>query len=130
MPEQADLDQDFAHPLQAHFVGDGQTNLLWSPWKKRERPVRQVLHALFTFTSGVHVWRRATERSLFSDEASLERCEAYIATHTAFAIEIAPRLLSGDYLTPSGEAIVRGVVDRLSQSNEPRRETAPNVESS
>ena len=106
------------------FEGNGQSPLLWSPWKQTLRPARQVLHALFTFTAGVHVWQRALEQSILTGEAIRAQCDAYVQTHSGYAWDVGPRLLKGSALSSDGKDLVRGILERLRTA---RPERAPSA---
>ncbi|WP_420642435.1 aKG-HExxH-type peptide beta-hydroxylase [Candidatus Leptofilum sp.] len=89
---------------------DGRTPLLFSPWKDRNRPIRQVIHALMTFSAG----GVALKQTLDIPRVSSSRVEGwavdYWRENLSFAKDTEKVLINSGALTKEGELLVKSIV--------------------
>jgi hypothetical protein len=95
------------------WCGDGQSDLLYSPWKRRARPIRQVVHALFTFSAGGLVWARLLRLAAVRDQEVHRIGRSYLEENVAAAIQARSALSASGLLTNDGHVLVDTTVERL-----------------
>lgn len=97
------------------YQGNGNEVTLFSPWKQRARPLRQVLHALYTFSAGAAVWMKLIELPFLKQKAILPIAEKYCRENLEFALSAQSALLELNSLTPKGKEFVENCVHNLKQ---------------
>jgi len=88
---------------------------LFSPWKQRLRPIRQVVHALVTFSAAAMTWSRILDLS-FVTKSVRSFAAAEIRRTTAACDATIRDLRDSDALTPFGLALVSECYSRLCRS--------------
>ncbi len=97
------------------YVGGGNNVTLFSPWKQRARPLRQVLHALFTFSAGAAVWMKLLDVESLDRRVLLPIAEEYCKENMGFAFQAQEDLYKLGSLTPEGKEFVEQCVFNLKQ---------------
>ena len=95
------------------YTTDGNSPEVFSPWKNRDRPLRQVIHALMTFSAGAAVWAKLVSSPWFSSEKLYSEAESYWAETLGFAEIAYQGLIKSETLTDAGKLLVSACVDRL-----------------
>lgn len=100
----------------ALYTTDGNTPEVFSPWKQRKRPLRQVIHALLTFSAGASVWSKLVSSPLPLSEDAYLQAEQYWSETLGFANQAYQDLMETEALTSDGLLLVSTCVDHLSNS--------------
>lgn len=95
------------------YTTDGNSPEVFSPWKNRARPLRQVIHALLTFSAGAAVWAKLVSSPWFSSEKLYSEAESYWVETLGFADIAYQGLIKSEALTDAGKVLVSAGVDRL-----------------
>ena len=95
------------------YFGDGQLPEVFSPWKNRMRPLRQVIHALFTFSAGAEVYVRLMECGYANTQDAQEHARLYLIENMQFAEIGCKELFNSEGLTGDGKELVSACVDNL-----------------
>ena len=95
------------------YITDGNSPQVFSPWKNRDRPLRQVIHALITFSAGAAVWAKLVSSPWFSSEKLYSEAESYWVETLSFADVAYQGLIKSETLTDAGKLLVSACVDNL-----------------
>ncbi|MEG4856295.1 HEXXH motif-containing putative peptide modification protein [Microcoleus sp. K1-B6] len=95
------------------YTTDGNSPEVFSPWKNRDRPLRQVIHALLTFSAGAAVWAKLVSSPWFSSEKLYSEAESYWVETLNFADIAYQGLIKSESLTDAGKVLVSSCVDNL-----------------
>ena len=95
------------------YTTDGNSPEVFSPWKNRDRPLRQVIHALLTFSAGAAVWAKLVSSPWFSSEKLYSEAESYWVETLSFADIAYQGLIKSESLTDAGKVLVSSCVDNL-----------------
>jgi len=95
------------------YTTDGNFSEIFSPWKNRNRPLRQVIHALITFSAGAAVWAKLISSPWFISEKLYSEAELYWAETLSFADIAYKGLIKSEALTDAGKLLVSACVDNL-----------------
>ncbi|MEZ2231306.1 HEXXH motif-containing putative peptide modification protein [Microcoleus sp.] len=95
------------------YTTDGNSPEVFSPWKNRNRPLRQVIHALMTFSAGAAVWAKLVSSPWFSSEKLYSEAESYWVETLSFADIAYQGLIKSEALTDAGKLLVSACVDNL-----------------
>lgn len=95
------------------YITDGNSPQVFSPWKNRDRPLRQVIHALLTFSAGAAVWAKLVSSSWLSSGNLYSQAESYWAETLSFADVAYQGLIKSETLTDVGKLLVSSCVDNL-----------------
>lgn len=92
---------------------DGRTPLLFSPWKDRKRPIRQVIHALMTFSAGGVALKQILEAPRIATSKIEEWAIDYWRKNLSYAQETEKELINSGALTKDGELLVKSIVSNF-----------------
>jgi hypothetical protein len=95
------------------YTTDGNSPQVFSPWKNRDRPLRQVIHALMTFSAGAAVWAKLVSSPWFSSGKLYSEAESYWVETLSFADVAYQGLIKSEALTDAGKILVSACVDNL-----------------
>lgn len=95
------------------YTTDGNSPEVFSPWKNRNRPLRQVIHALMTFSAGAAVWTKLLSSPCFSSGNLYSQAESYWVETLSFADVAYQGLIKSEALTDAGKLLVSACVDNL-----------------
>jgi hypothetical protein len=95
------------------YTTDGNSPQVFSPWKNRDRPLRQVIHALITFSAGAAVWAKLVSSPWFSFGKLYLKAESYWLETIEFADIAYKNLVESKTLTAGGKHLVSSCVDNL-----------------
>jgi hypothetical protein len=95
------------------YTTDGNSPQVFSPWKNRDRPLRQVIHALMTFSAGAAVWAKLLSYPCFSSVNFYSQAESYWVETLSFADVAYQGLIKSKTLTDAGKLLVSAGVDNL-----------------
>ena len=95
------------------YTTDGNSPQVFSPWKNRDRPLRQVIHALMTFSAGAAVWAKLVSSPWFSSAKLYSEAESYWVETLGFADIAYQGLIKSETLTDAGKLLVGACVDNL-----------------
>ncbi|MCC3435724.1 MAG: hypothetical protein EAZ39_17225 [Oscillatoriales cyanobacterium] len=95
------------------YTTDGNSPEVFSPWKNRNRPLRQVIHALMTFSAGAAVWAKLVSSPWFSSGKLYSEAESYWVETLGFADIAYQGLIKSEMLTDAGKLLVCACVDNL-----------------
>jgi hypothetical protein len=95
------------------YTTDGNSPQVFSPWKNRDRPLRQVIHALMTFSAGAAVWAKLVSSPWFSSGKLYSEAESYWVETLGFADIAYQGLIKSEALTDAGKILVSACVDNL-----------------
>lgn len=95
------------------YTTDGNSPQVFSPWKNRDRPLRQVIHALMTFSAGAAVWAKLLTYPCFSSVNLYSQAESYWVETLGFAHIAYQGLIKSEALTDAGKLLVSACVDNL-----------------
>ncbi|MEG4571662.1 HEXXH motif-containing putative peptide modification protein [Microcoleus sp. N3A4] len=95
------------------YTTDGNSPEVFSPWKNRARPLRQVIHALLTFSAGAAVWAKLVSSPWFSSEKLYSEAESYWVETLSFTDIAYQGLIKSESLTDAGKVLVSSCVDNL-----------------
>lgn len=95
------------------YTTDGNSPEVFSPWKNRNRPLRQVIHALMTFSAGAAVWAKLVSSPWFSSGKLYSEAESYWVETLGFADIAYQGLIKSEALTDAGKILVSACVDNL-----------------
>jgi hypothetical protein len=95
------------------YTTDGNSPEIFSPWKNRNRPLRQVIHALMTFSAGAVVWAKLVSSPWFSSGKLYSQAESYWVETIEFADIAYKNLVESKILTAAGKNLVSSCVDNL-----------------
>ncbi len=95
------------------YTTDGNSPEVFSPWKNRARPLRQVIHALMTFSAGAAVWAKLVSSPWFSSGNLYSEAESYWVETLSFADIAYQGLIKSESLTDAGKVLVSSCVDNL-----------------
>ena len=95
------------------YTTDGNSPQVFSPWKNRDRPLRQVIHALMTFSAGAAVWAKLVSSPWFSSAKLYSEAESYWVETLSFADVAYQGLIKSETLTDAGKLLVSACVDNL-----------------
>jgi hypothetical protein len=95
------------------YTTDGNSPEVFSPWKNRDRPLRQVIHALMTFSAGAAVWAKFVSSPWFSSENLYSEAENYWVETLSFADLAYQGLIKSEALTDAGKLLVSACVYNL-----------------
>ncbi|CAD5945532.1 hypothetical protein NO976_02268 [Planktothrix agardhii] len=95
------------------YTTDGNSPQVFSPWKNRDRPLRQVIHALITFSAGAAIWAKLVSSPWFSSEKLYSEAESYWVETLSFADIAYQGLIKSEALTDAGKILVIACVDNL-----------------
>ncbi len=95
------------------YTTDGNSPEIFSPWKNRDRPLRQVIHALMTFSAGAAVWAKLVSSPWFSSGKLYSEAESYWVETLSFADIAYQGLIKSEALTDAGKLLVSASVDNL-----------------
>lgn len=98
------------------YITDGNTPEVFSPWKQRKRPLRQVVHALLTFSAGASVWAKLVSSPLSLSEDVHLQAERYWNETLSFANLAYQGLIETEALTNAGLRLVSTCIDHLQSS--------------
>lgn len=89
---------------------DGRMPLLFSPWKNRDRPIRQVIHALMTFSAGGVALKQILEVTRVATPKIEEWAIDYWSENLSYAKNTEKALINSGALTEKGEILVKSTV--------------------
>jgi hypothetical protein len=95
------------------YTTDGNSPEVFSPWKNKNRPIRQVIHALLTFSAGAAVWAKLLHIPSFSSENLYSKAESYWSETLEFADIAYQCLIKSEALTDVGFFLVSSCVHTL-----------------
>jgi hypothetical protein len=95
------------------YTTDGNSPEVFSPWKNRNRPLRQVIHALMTFSAGAAVWAKLLSSPCFSFGKLYSQADSYWVETFNFADVAYQGLINSETLTDAGKLLVSACVDNL-----------------
>lgn len=95
------------------YNGNGLTPELFSPWKDRKRPLRQVIHALITFSVGALVWVKLVESPWVQLNVIQSTAEEYWKENISFAKIAHKNLVDSKALTEEGLTVVNACLENL-----------------
>jgi len=95
------------------YTTDGNSPEIFSPWKNRNRPLRQVIHALMTFSAGAAVWNKLITSLSFSSPKIYSQAEDYWSETIEFANLAYQGLFNSEVLTDAGKTLVSACVEQL-----------------
>lgn len=93
------------------YKTDGQTPLIYSPWKRRVRPLRQVVHAMVTFLAGGAVWSRLIRLSQYAHLTT--SAMNYVVSNFKYALQSKEELLRCGILTLDGETLIEACLQNF-----------------
>ncbi|MGA9382296.1 MAG: HEXXH motif-containing putative peptide modification protein [Phormidium sp.] len=95
------------------YTTDGNSPEVFSPWKNRNRPLRQVIHALMTFSAGAAVWAKLVSSPWLSSGNLYSQADSYWVETLSFADVAYQGLIKSETLTDAGKLLVSTCVDNL-----------------
>jgi hypothetical protein len=95
------------------YVTDGNSPEVFSPWKNRKRPLRQVVHALVTFCAGAITCAKLITAANTNVEKLYPVAEACWTETIAFSKEAHRSLTETRALTSHGKLLVDTCIDNL-----------------
>ncbi|MGB3559275.1 MAG: HEXXH motif-containing putative peptide modification protein, partial [Geitlerinemataceae cyanobacterium] len=95
------------------YTTDGNSPQVFSPWKNRYRPLRQVIHALMTFSAGAAVWAKLISFPWLSFEKLSWQAENYWVETLRFADLAYQDLIMSEALTDAGKILITACIDNL-----------------
>ena len=95
------------------YTTDGNSPEVFSPWKNRNRPLRQVIHALLTFSAGAAVWSKLVSSPWLSSGNLYLQAESYWVETLEFADLAYKGLVESRTLSDAGKILVNSCVDNL-----------------
>ena len=105
------------------YTTDGNSPEIFSPWKNRNRPLRQVIHALMTFSAGAAVWTKLIISPWFSSQKIGSQAENYWSETVEFADLAYQGLFNSEVLTDEGKTLISACVEQLKLSVKIGRES-------
>ena len=97
----------------ALYTTDGNFPEIFSPWKNRNRPLRQVIHALMTFSAGAAIWMKLLNSPYLDTESVCIQAENYFERNLKFAEIAHQNLIETGVLTSAGLILVDSCVEHL-----------------
>jgi len=95
------------------YVTDGNSPEVFSPWKDRKRPLRQVIHALLTFCAGAITCAKLITAAKTNVKSLYPIAEACWSETITFSEEARRSLIETGALTSDGKLLVDSCVDNL-----------------
>lgn len=95
---------------------DGRVPLLFSPWKDRNRPIRQVIHALMTFSAGGVALKQTLDVPRVATSKIEEWAVDYWRENLSYAKDTEKVLMDSGALTKEGELLVKSIVSNFNSS--------------
>lgn len=97
----------------ALYTTDGNSPEIFSPWKNRMRPLRQVIHALMTFSAGAAIWVKLIKSPWLNTKSVYSRAEDYWKKTIKFADKAHKNLVETKMLTPAGLILIDSCISNL-----------------